>query len=52
MPSLAQTQGTVAFRQYDPGEALPGRAITRQTIAKAMAALQEMVGAWQERDLP
>ena len=51
VPSLAQTHGTQAFAEYDPAEAMPGRAITREVIDNAMAALEEMAAAWKEREL-
>ena len=51
VPSLAQTHGTDALRKYDPQHVMPGRAITRQTIADAMAALEEMAAMWKEREL-
>lgn len=51
VPSLAQTRGTQAFVEYDPAEAMPGRAITREVIDSAMAALEEMAAAWKEREL-
>lgn len=52
IPSLAQTRGTVTFEQYDPSEVLPGRAITRDVLTKAIDALNEMAEVWQGRDLP
>lgn len=52
VPSLAQTQGTITFAQYDPGEALPGRAVTRQVVERAQAALVELAEALKSRDLP
>ncbi|MEV4093835.1 ParB/RepB/Spo0J family partition protein [Streptosporangium saharense] len=52
VPSLAQTSGTDTFRRYDPEHAMPGRAITRDVIAAALSALEEMAAAWKERDLP
>ncbi|MEV7908059.1 ParB/RepB/Spo0J family partition protein [Streptomyces anulatus] len=51
VPALAQTEGTATFARYDPSEALPGRAITREVIARAAAALDEMARTWKERDL-
>jgi hypothetical protein len=51
VPSLAQTRGTQAFVEYDAAEAMPGRAITREVIDNAMAALEEMAAAWKEREL-
>lgn len=51
VPALAQTQGTATFARYDSSEALPGRAVTRDVIARAAAALDEMARTWKERDL-
>jgi beta-galactosidase GanA len=50
--ALAQTQGTTTFGKYDPKYAKRGRAVTREVIAQAKAALEEMAAVWQERDLP
>lgn len=51
VPSLAQTKGTQAFAEYDPAEAMPGRAITREVIDNAVTALEEMAAMWKEREL-
>lgn len=51
VPALAQTSGTDAAEKYDPAQALPGRAITRTIIDQALAALQKIDAAWQERGL-
>jgi ParB/RepB/Spo0J family partition protein len=51
--AVAQTRGTAhTIGYYDPAEALPGRAVTRQVIEDARAALEDMADAWKERDLP
>jgi ParB-like chromosome segregation protein Spo0J len=50
--AVAQIHGTETARRYDPAEALPGRAITRDTIATAQTALDEMARIWKERELP
>lgn len=52
VPALAQTRGTTTFGKYSPEYAMPGRAVTREVIAQAKAALEEMTKVWQERDLP
>lgn len=52
VPPLAQARGTDTFAKFDPRFALAGRAITREVIDHAMAALTEMATVWQERDLP
>lgn len=51
VPALAQTNGTDAADKYDPAQALPGRAITRSVIDQALAALQKIDAAWQERGI-
>ena len=51
VPSLAQTHGTDTLRKYDPEHVMPGRAITRDVIDNAMAALEEMAAMWKEREL-
>lgn len=51
VPSLAQTHGTDAFGKYDTEFVMPGRAITREVINNAMAALEEMAVIWKEREL-
>ncbi len=52
LPSLAQVRGSQTFALYDPQFAAPGRAVTREVIAHAMTALDEMATVWKERDLP
>lgn len=50
--SVAQVVGTTnVIPYYDPAEALPGRTVTRQVIADAIAVLDQMAEAWKERDL-
>lgn len=50
--SLAQANGFDLGQRYDPAEALPGRAVTSQTIAGAQTALDELAATWKKRDLP
>ena len=52
VPALAQTANTDTAEKYDPNEALPGRAVTRDVIDNAMVALDKMVRVWKERQLP
>ncbi|MEV5449479.1 ParB N-terminal domain-containing protein [Streptomyces sp. NPDC052535] len=52
LPSLAQVRGTKTFALYDPQFAPPGRAVTREVIAHAATALEEIASVWKERDLP
>lgn len=49
--AVAQTRGTSTFGYYDPGQVLPGRAVTRQVIEDAIAALEEMADEWKARGL-
>ncbi len=52
VPSLAQVRGSQTFALYDSEFAPPGRAVTREVIAHAATALDEMASVWKERDLP
>jgi len=49
---IAQMAGGTTAERYDPEEALPGRAITRDVIADAVIALEEIAQVWKERELP
>ncbi len=51
--TVAQVKGSEnVIPYYDPTEVLPGRAVTQEVLGDAIAALEQMVDAWKERDLP
>lgn len=50
--AIAQTQGQDVPSYYNPSDAIPGRAVTRQVIADARAALDAIDEQWKERGLP
>lgn len=50
--AVAQTNGSSTFGKYTPEYAAPGRAVTRDVIARAKSAIEEMAAVWAERNLP
>lgn len=50
--ALAQMRGFDTGWKYDPGMALPGRAVTGEVIADARQAIDELAKIWDERKLP
>ncbi len=49
--AIAQMEGTCPGAIYDSAYALPGRAVTKEVIGKAIRALGELMDVWEERRL-